>query len=87
MKKKRPVMIKNLEHLRKLTDGKSQKFHIRLIGWIKSVKRIRYDTKLNRFSVFNEIDGTRQLLTPDEIMDKNFTNIGEAINKRAFYSN
>ena len=87
MKKKRPVMIKNLEHLRKLTDGKSQKFHIRLIGWIKSVKRIRYDTKLNRFSVFNEIDDTRQLLTPDEIMDKNFTNIGEAINKRAFYSN
>lgn len=87
MKKKRPVIVKNLEHLRKLTSGKSQKFHIRLIGWIKSVKRIRYDAKLNCFSVFNEIDDTRQLLTPDEIMDKNFTNIGEAINKRAFYSN
>ncbi len=87
MKKKRPVMVKNLEHLRKLTNGKSKKFHIRLIGWIKSVKRIKYDAKLDRFSVFNETDNTRQLLTPDEMMDKNFTNIGEAINKRAFYSN
>ena len=87
MKKKRSVMVKNLAQLKKLTNGKSKKFHIRLFGWIKSVKRIKFDSKLNRFSVFNEIDETRQLLTPGEMMDKNFTNIGEAMNQKAFYSN
>ncbi len=87
MKEKHQVMIKNIQHLRKLTNGKVKRFHIKLIGWIKSVKRIKYDAKSNRFSVFNEIDETRQHLSPREMMDKNFTNIGEAINKKAFYSN
>lgn len=87
MREKYPVIIRNIAHLKKLTKGKSKNFHIKLIGWIKSVKRIKYDTKSNRFFVFNEIDDTRQHLSPREMMDKRFTNIGAAIEKKAFYSN
>jgi hypothetical protein len=87
MKERRQVLIRDLVHLTELTNGKSQKFHIRLIGWLKSIKRIKFNAKLNRFSVLNEIDNTRQHLSPREMMDKRFTNIGEAINKKAFYSN
>ena len=81
------MMIKNIEHLKKLSKGKSQKFHIRLFGWIKSVKQIKYDAQSNCFFVLNEIDDTSQTLTPDELMNKDFTNIGIAIKKKAFYSN
>lgn len=81
------MMVKNLKHLQELAKGKPRKFHIRLIGWIKSVKRVKYDAKLNGFSVFNEVDNSRQFLTPSEMMDRNFTNIGVAITKKAFYSN
>lgn len=87
MREKHPVIVKNLTHLRKLTKGKTRKFHIKLIGWLKSVKRIKYDTNSNRFFVFNEIDDTRQHLSPREMMDKKYTNIGAAIEKKAFYSN
>lgn len=81
------MMVENLEHLKELAKGKTRKFHIRLIGWIKSVKRIKYDAKLNKFSVFSEVDDSKQFLTSSEMMDRNFTNIGIAITKRAFYSN
>jgi len=81
------MMVKNLNHLMELAKGKPRKFHIRLIGWIKSVKRVKYDAKLNGFSVFSEVDNSKQFLTPSEMMDRKFTNIGVAITKKAFYSN
>ena len=81
------MMIKNIVHLKKLSKGKSKKFHIKLLGWIKSVKQIKYDAPSNRFSVLNEIDDTSQSLTPDELMSKKFSNIGESIKKKAFYLN
>ena len=85
--KKNQSQIKNLAQLKRLTKDKTKIFHIRLIGWVRSIKIIKFNTRLNRFSIFNEMNNTRQLLTPEEMMDRHFTNIGEAINKRAFYSN
>ena len=81
------MMIKNIAHLKKLSRRKSKKFHIKLFGWIKSVKQIKYDTQSNRFSVLNEIDDTSQSLTPDQLMSNKFSNIGAAIKKKAFYLN
>ena len=81
------MMIKNIAHLKQLSKGKSKKFHIKLFGWIKSIKQIKYDARSNHFSVLNEIDDTSQSLTPDQLMSKKFSNIGAAIQKKAFYLN
>ena len=35
--------------------------------------------------ILNNIDGTLQHLTPEELFDPTLTNIGEAINKKAFW--
>jgi len=81
------MLVKNINHLKVLAKGKTRKFHIRLIGWIKSVKRIKYHVKADCFSVLNEISDTRQLLNPSQMRNREFTNIGEAIKKKAFYLN
>ena len=81
------MLVENIEHLKTLAKGKTRKFHIRLIGWIKSVKRIKYHAKADSFFVLSEIDNSTQLLRPSQMMDREFTNIGEAIRKKAFYLN
>lgn len=81
------MLVKNIEHLKVLAKGKTRKFHIRLIGWLKSVKRIKYRAKADCFFVRNEIDNSTQFLRSSQMMDREFTNIGEAIRKKAFYLN
>lgn len=60
-------------------------FFIQLNGGARSTKRIRYDHWRETFHVTNEIDGSKQVLTSDELMDSNVTNIGTAIRAGAFY--
>lgn len=43
---------------------------------------IKYEDK---FEVFNSIDGTTQILTEKQIMDKDYTNIGVAMKQNAFF--
>jgi len=81
------MLVKSINHLKILAKGKTRKFHIRLIGWIKSVKKIKYHARADHFSVLNEISNTRQLLKPSQMRNREFTNIGEAIKKKAFYLN
>ena len=56
---------------------------ISLNGCLRSSKHILYDEESNQFEIINLIDGSEQCLTPEEIMNKDFTNIGEAIQKGA----
>lgn len=60
-------------------------FFIQLNGGARSLKRIRYDHWRETFHVTNEIDGSRQVLTADELMDPQQTNIGTAMRAGAFY--
>ena len=53
-------------------------------GLCRSSKYIEYDD--DTFYIINEIDDTEQTLTTKELFDKDYTNIGFAINQGCFYS-
>ena len=67
-----------------LADGETKDFFILLNFGLRSSKAISYDGS-STFYVLNEIDGTEQELTEQELMNSDITNIGKAINNGAFY--
>ena len=73
-----------LEEL-KLESLKGAEFFIILSCNVRSTKYVRWDLKAKQFHIVNRIDGSRQYLTEEQIMDKVFTNIGVAIRKGAFF--
>jgi len=56
-----------------------------LNGGVVSRKLIQWDEEEKTFWVLNCIDDTEQTLTEKQMMDKEYTLIGEAIRKKAFY--
>ena len=60
-------------------------FFIQLNGGARSTKRIRYDHWRETFHVTKEIDGSKQVLTSEQLMDPQITNIGTALRAGAFY--
>jgi uncharacterized protein YaaR (DUF327 family) len=52
-------------------------------GTIFSRKDIQYDQKSKKYRIINWIDDTEQNLTEKQLMSKNLTNIGEALNKNS----
>lgn len=78
--------VKDIETLKKLSkDGADFFIVLGPHGNIRSSKHISYDEETELFSVLNEIDGTFQELTELNIMDSDYTNIGEAMKKGALY--
>ena len=53
-------------------------------GLCRSSKYIEYDDDI--FYIINEIDDTEQTLTSKELFNKDYTNIGVAINNGNFYA-
>lgn len=53
-------------------------------GLCRSSKYIEYDD--DTFYIINEIDDTEQTLTSKELFNKDYTNIGVAINNGNFYA-
>lgn len=77
--------VKSMDQLKSiLADGETKEFFILLNGGLRSSKTISYDGD-NTFYVLNEIDDTEQVLTEQELMNNDLTNIGKAINNGAFY--
>lgn len=77
--------VKSVNQLKTiLADGETKDFFILLNFGLRSSKAISFDGD-NTFYVLNEIDGTEQELTEQELMDSDITNIGKAINNGAFY--
>jgi len=60
-------------------------FFIVLAGIARSSKYISYDPASDRFWVWNMIDDSEQNLKATNILKKQHTNIGEAIEKGAFF--
>lgn len=78
------IKVTSVEQLGKLVDEGHTDFFILLNFGLRSSKFInRADD--DKFFVCNLIDDSEQELTPAEIMDENFTNIGKAIKAGAFY--
>jgi hypothetical protein len=72
--------IKSVEQLKKESKGGAD-FFIALNYGLRSSKNILFNGK--EFEIFNEIDGTSQLLTEKQLFTK--SNIGKAIEKGAFF--
>ena len=76
--------IRTIEQLKELTKGEDGlDCFILLNGNLRSSKHIKYYPDVNSFYVLNLIDGSEQELTESQILDKAYTNIGEAMKKGA----
>jgi len=73
--------IKSIKHLKELSKGNDIECFISLNGGIRSSKDIYFNDK--KFEIRNCIDDTQQELTEKELHTE--SNIGEAIDKGAFY--
>jgi len=76
--------ITSIEHLKEISKNGCDCF-ILLSGNMRSSKHIWYDEDANQFDIINLIDGSEQCLNEQQIMDKAFTNVGDAITKGSFF--
>ena len=74
--------IKTIAQLKEMAKNGLECFLL-LNGGLRSSKFIRYNTDDNSFYVFNYIDDSEDVLTEAQILDKNFSNIAEAMEKGA----
>ena len=77
-------LIESLEQLKVEAEDFAE-FLIQLKGGLVSRKVIRWDEDDKKFWILNCIDDTEQCLTEKQIINKEHTLIGEAIEKKAFY--
>ena len=81
IKDRRVRTIKQLKELAKDENGLG--CFILLNGGLRSSKHIRYYPDDNSFFVLNLIDDSEQELTESQILEKEYSNIGEAMKKGA----
>jgi uncharacterized protein YaaR (DUF327 family) len=74
--------IRTIEQLKELAK-KGLECFILLNGGLRSSKYISYNPDGNKFYVFNYIDDSEQELTESQLLDSEYTNIAEAIEKGA----
>ena len=79
-----PKAINNLEQLKKISLNGAD-FYIALRGRLRSSKHIRWIPESGIFWICNMIDGSEQDLTEGQIMDPEYTNIGEALRMGALF--
>ena len=80
------TQIKSIKQLKKVCAAeKGADFFILLNYNLRSSKCISWFEDTKTFFILNEIDGSEQELSEEQLMDKEYTNIGEAIKKGAFY--
>lgn len=77
--------VTSVEHLKQLlAESEGRDFFILLNGGLRSSKFMTFDGT-SIFWVWNAVDDTEQELTEAQLMDRDYTNIGYAIEKGAFY--
>jgi len=74
--------IRTIRQLKKLAKNGLECF-ILLNGGLRSSKYISYHPEENKFYVFNYIDDSEQELTESQLLDSEYTNIGQALEKGA----
>lgn len=81
---KKYKQVKDAEDLARLVGEGVNEYSIILNGGLRSSKYITYNDATHRFSVWNEIDDTRQSFTHKTIMEDGRSNIGKAIRAGVF---
>ena len=77
--------ITSIKELREQIDKGNHRYYIAM-GFIRSSKYItRSEFNKDDFFIMNESDATEQLLTESQIFDREYTNIGYAMERGAFY--
>ena len=76
------MRIKTIAQLKELAEDGLECF-ILLNGGLRSSKYIRYHPDDNSFYVLHYIDGSEQELTQSQLLDSEYTNIAEAMEKGA----
>ena len=82
MEKTKDKRIKTIGQLKQLAKDGMECF-ILLNGGLRSSKYISYNPDDNSFYILNYIDDTEQELTETQLLDSEYTNIGEAMEKGA----
>ena len=77
------IKVQDVAHLRELVASGKHRYFIALNFGLRSSKHISLNG--DNFCVFNEIDGSDDILTEAEIMDTRYTNIGEAMKYRCLF--
>ena len=80
------IRIKSPAALLAAIERKPFRFFILLNYGAWSVKRIRYRPRQRVFSIYNEIDGSRQELTCAQLMSPKHSHIGPAMRAGCFYA-
>lgn len=81
------TIINSIEELDEAIDGADGVLECGISlagGAVYSKKTISKDIK-GRYRVENHIDGSKQILTADELFDHDLTNVGQAIEKGALF--
>lgn len=78
--------VETTEQLKQMTQDGIHDFFIQLNHGARSSKSVDYDPSAGRFVIENEMDGTRQRLTEQNLFNERYTNIGKAIRAGAFYA-
>ena len=82
------TQVNSLDQLKQLISdngiNESHECFIQLNG-CRSWKVISYNEEEDKWFVIDEIDDTEQELTSQQMRDTNYSNIGYAISKGAFY--
>ena len=86
MTKTKDRRIRTIEQLKESAKNGLDCF-ILLNGGLRSSKHIRYYPDDNSFYVLNLIDDSEQELTEAQILNSDYTNIGEAMKKGALIRN
>lgn len=80
------LQIKTVDELRKAIADENTDFCILLNGGLRSSKFINeLDEPDKEFYVFSENDGTEDNFSESDLFNSFLSNIGEAMNKGAFY--
>jgi len=79
-----PTRIESVEQLKDAASGGCECF-IALVGCLRSSKYIHYDESDNTFAVINYIDGSEEVLSEEQLMDKDCSNIGVAMKRGALF--
>lgn len=80
----KPKKIENINQLKESAKKGCECFII-LYKNLRSSKYIQYDEEENTFYVLNYVDDTEQTLTEQQLMDREYTNIGYAMTKGALF--
>ena len=80
------TQVKSLSDLKQRIYDGTRDFYIQLNFGLRSSKYMDMTVDGKKFYVTNEIDGTEQELTEQQLMDRTYTNIGYALQHGALYA-